>query len=193
VTRRKWWSSIRWSSQIWWSEKRNLASFYIFGYLLELRIESGDLDQKKNEIWRWNKPKFLPIEKMAICWNFAWTKKACSQFRQPLNLLWCNGVGGIVLTAQGTRSHSSTTKGTTQGIVVSRLSTHPFKYAFFGKKFRVQDLLVEHVFKLSKSSNRSLKCPLLSFFKQQGWSFQDRFPVVPHLLDGAFTNDVLSG
>jgi hypothetical protein len=28
--------------------------------------------------------------------------------------------------------------------VVSRLSTHPFKYAFFGKKFRVQDLLVEH-------------------------------------------------
>ncbi len=29
--------------------------------------------------------------------------------------------------------------------VVSRLSTHPFKYAFFGKKFRVQDLLVEPV------------------------------------------------
>jgi hypothetical protein len=28
--------------------------------------------------------------------------------------------------------------------VVSRLSTHPFKYAFFGKKFRVQDLLVEY-------------------------------------------------
>jgi len=26
--------------------KRNLASFYIFGYLLELRIESGDLDKK---------------------------------------------------------------------------------------------------------------------------------------------------
>ncbi len=29
--------------------------------------------------------------------------------------------------------------------VVSRLSMHLFKYAFFGKKFRVQDLLVEHV------------------------------------------------
>jgi hypothetical protein len=28
--------------------------------------------------------------------------------------------------------------------VVSRLSTHPFEYAFFGKKFRVQDSLVEH-------------------------------------------------
>ncbi len=27
-------------------------------------------------------------------------------------------------------------------IVVSHLSTHPFKYAFFGKKFKVQDLLV---------------------------------------------------
>jgi hypothetical protein len=30
------------------------------------------------------------------------------------------------------------------GTVVSRLSTHSFKCAFFGKKFRVQDLLVEH-------------------------------------------------
>jgi hypothetical protein len=29
--------------------------------------------------------------------------------------------------------------------VISRLSTHPVKYAFLGKKFRVQDLLVEHV------------------------------------------------
>jgi hypothetical protein len=29
--------------------------------------------------------------------------------------------------------------------VVSHLSTHPFKYAFFGKKIRVQDLLVEHI------------------------------------------------
>ncbi len=28
--------------------KRNLASFYIFGYLVELRIESGDLDKRKN-------------------------------------------------------------------------------------------------------------------------------------------------
>jgi hypothetical protein len=27
-----------------------------------------------------------------------------------------HGVGGIVLTAQGTRSHSSTAKGTTEGI-----------------------------------------------------------------------------
>jgi hypothetical protein len=32
-----------------------------------------------------------------------------------------------------------------QTTVVSRLSTHPFKYAFFDKKFKVQDLLVEHV------------------------------------------------
>jgi len=29
--------------------------------------------------------------------------------------------------------------------VISRLSTHLFKYAFFGKKFKVQNLLVEHV------------------------------------------------
>ena len=29
--------------------------------------------------------------------------------------------------------------------LTSRLSTHPFKYAFFGKKFRAQNLLVEHV------------------------------------------------
>ena len=27
----------------------------------------------------------------------------------------------------------------------SCLSVHPFKYAFFGKKLRVQDLLVEYV------------------------------------------------
>jgi hypothetical protein len=32
--------------------------------------------------------------------------------------------------------------------VVSRLSTHLFKYTFFGKKFRVQDSLVEHVMNL---------------------------------------------
>jgi hypothetical protein len=32
--------------------KRNLASFYFLGYLVELRIESGDLDKRKNEIWR---------------------------------------------------------------------------------------------------------------------------------------------
>jgi hypothetical protein len=30
-------------------------------------------------------------------------------------------------------------------IVVSCLSMHPLKYAFFGKKFRVQDLLIEDV------------------------------------------------
>ena len=33
-----------------------------------------------------------------------------------------------------------------EGITItSRLNTHLLKYAFFGKKNRVQDLLVEHV------------------------------------------------
>ena len=37
-----------------------------------------------------------------------------------------------------------------ESIVTSRLSTHPFKYAFFGKKkLRVQDLLVELSFGVS--------------------------------------------
>jgi hypothetical protein len=51
---------------------------------------------------------------------------------------------------------------------------------------------VKRVFKLSKSSNESSKCPLLSFFRQQGKPFQDRLLIVPHLSDGAFTNVVLS-
>ncbi len=69
--------------------KRNLASFYIFHYLLELRIESVDLDKRRNEIWLWNKPKFLPIEKMAIRWNFA-------QSPQSFVVQW----GGAVLYLQ---------------------------------------------------------------------------------------------
>ncbi len=52
---------------------------------------------------------------------------------------------------------------------------------------------VKHVFKLSKSSNGSLKCPLLSFFIQQGRPFQDRLLDVPHLSDGTFTNAVILG
>ena len=33
----------------------------------------------------------------------------------------------------------------TKRYITFHLSTHPFKYTFFGKKIRVQDLVVEHV------------------------------------------------
>jgi hypothetical protein len=50
---------------------------------------------------------------------------------------------------------------------------------------------VKHVLKLNKLSNGSSKCPFISFFRQQGKSFQDRLPIIPHLSDGAFINAVL--
>ena len=43
---------------------------------------------------------------------------------------------------KSTKNQVASKKYTT---ITSCLSTHPFKYAFFGKKIRVQDLLVEHV------------------------------------------------
>ncbi len=61
---------------------------------------------------------FCQFKKWPSVEIFPKQKKPAHNCSNPSIFCGAMGCGGIVLTAQGTRSHSSTAKGTTQGILI---------------------------------------------------------------------------
>jgi hypothetical protein len=81
--------------------KRNLASFYIFGYLLELTIESGDLDKKnfkkiKNKIGNEINLNFCQLKKCSFVELLLEQKKPAHNCGNPS--IFCGAWGGWYCT-----------------------------------------------------------------------------------------------
>jgi hypothetical protein len=78
--------------------KRNLASFYIFGYLLELRIESGDLDKEKRKFGNEINLIFCQLKRWPFVEILPEQKKPAHNCSNPS--IFCGAMGWAVLYLQ---------------------------------------------------------------------------------------------